>query len=84
MLSTLLQTSVPNEMRGRVLSFQTFTWGLSGISGFQTGAIAVLLGAPLAIGIGGGILVLNGLRQVRSFATRTATTHKFPLPVGEG
>ena len=70
MLSTLLQISVPNEMRGRVLSFQTFTWGLSGLSGFQTGAIATLLGAPLAIGIGGGILVINGLRQIRAFAAR--------------
>ena len=68
-LSTLLQTSVPNEMRGRVLSFQTFTWGLSGLSGFQTGAIATLLGAPLAIGIGGGILVLNGLRSIRRLAS---------------
>ena len=70
MLSTLLQTSVPNEMRGRVLSFQTFTWGISGVSGFQTGAIAAILGAPLAIGIGGGVLVLNGLRQVRAIAAR--------------
>ena len=70
MLSTLLQTSVPNEMRGRVLSFQTFTWGISGLSGFQTGAIAAILGAPLAIGIGGGVLVLNGLRQVRALAAR--------------
>lgn len=69
-LSTLLQTSVPNDMRGRVLSFQTLTWGISGLSGFQTGAIAAFLGAPLAIGIGGGILVLNGLRQVRAIATR--------------
>ena len=70
MLSTLLQTSVPNEMRGRVLSFQTFTWGISGVSGFQTGAIAAILGAPLAIGIGGGVLLLNGLRQVRAIAAR--------------
>ena len=70
MLTTLLQTSVPNEMRGRVLSFQTFTWGLSGLSGFQTGAIAALLGAPLAIGIGGGVLVLNGLRLVRSLSSK--------------
>lgn len=67
MLSTLLQTSVPNDMRGRVLSFQTFTWGLSGLSGFQTGAIAAFLGAPLAIGIGGGVLLLNGLSQIRTF-----------------
>ena len=70
MLSTLLQTSVPNDMRGRVLSFQTFTWGISGLSGFQTGAIAALLGAPLAIGISGGVLVLNGLRQIRALAAR--------------
>ena len=75
MLSTLLQTSVPNDMRGRVLSFQTFTWGISGLSGFQTGAIAALLGAPLAIGIGGGILVLNGLRQIRTLATRYQDEH---------
>ena len=70
MLSTLLQTSVPNEMRGRVLSFQTFTWGISGLSGFQTGAIAALLGAPLAIGIGGGVVLLNGLRLIRTFASQ--------------
>lgn len=70
MLTTLLQTSVPNDMRGRVLSFQTFTWGLSSLSGFQTGTIAAFLGAPLAIGIGGGVLVLNGLRLVRALAAR--------------
>ena len=40
------------------------------MSGFQTGAIAALLGAPLAIGIGGGVLVLNGLRLVRTLASR--------------
>lgn len=70
MLGTLLQTSVPNDMRGRVLSFQTFTWGISGLSGFQTGTIAAFLGAPLAIGIGGGILVLNGLRMIRTVSSR--------------
>ena len=70
MLSTLLQTSVPDEMRGRVLSFQTLTWGISGLSGFQTGAIAALVGAPVAIGIGGAIVVLNGLRSVRTLARR--------------
>ena len=49
-------------MRGRVLSFQIVSWGASGFSGFHTGAIAALLGAPLAIAIGGGVVVLNGLR----------------------
>ena len=69
-LSTLLQTSVPDEMRGRVLSFQTFTWGVTGTSGFHTGTIATLLGAPVTIAIGGGILVLNGLRMVRDLPNR--------------
>ncbi len=69
-LETLLQTSVPDEMRGRVLSFQMFTWGVTGVTGFYTGAVAALIGAPLAIAIGGGVVVLNGLRLVRSFAGR--------------
>ncbi|MGQ4808068.1 Enterobactin exporter EntS [Candidatus Entotheonellaceae bacterium PAL068K] len=64
-LSTLLQTTVPDEMRGRVLSFQAFTWGVTGSSGFYTGIIAMLLGTPVAIAMGGGVLVLNGLRMVR-------------------
>ena len=69
-LETLLQTSVPDEMRGRVLSFQMFTWGVTGASGFYTGAIAALLGAPLAVAIGGGALVLNGLGLIRTFIAR--------------
>ena len=70
-LSTLLQTAVPDEMRGRILSFQTITWGVSGLSGFHTGAIAALIGAPLAIAIGGGVVVLNGLRVlIRGFGVQ--------------
>ena len=70
MMRTLLQTSVPDEMRGRVLSFQMFSWGFTGLSGFHTGAVATLIGAPIAIAIGGGVVVLNGLRLIRSFAWR--------------
>ncbi len=69
-LGTLLQTTVPDEMRGRVLSFQMFSWGFTGFSGFHTGAVATLLGAPVAIAIGGGVLLLNGLRLIRVFAGR--------------
>jgi MFS family permease len=64
--STLLQTLVPNEMRGRVLSFQTFAWGLTALSGFHTGAIASAVGAPVAIAIGGGIVLLFSLRLLPS------------------
>ena len=64
-LGTLLQTVVPNEMRGRVLSAYSFTWGASGFSGFYTGAVATLLGAPVAIAIGAGVLLLNTARVAR-------------------
>ena len=63
-LSTLLQTSVPDQMRGRVLSFQAFTWGLSQVSGFHMGAIANAVGAPVTIAIAGGLVMLNALRQL--------------------
>ncbi len=70
MLRTLLQTAVPDEMRGRVLSFQMFSWGFTGFSGLYTGSIAALVGAPLAISIGAGVVVLNGLRLIRSLPGR--------------
>ena len=70
MMRTLLQTSVPDEMRGRVLSFQMFSWGFTGFSGFHMGTIAVLVSAPIAIAIGGGVVVVNGLRLARTLATR--------------
>ena len=70
LLSTLLQTTVPDAMRGRIISFQIFTWGVTGVSGFHTGAIAAILGAPVAIALGGGVLVINGLRLFRRLATR--------------
>jgi MFS family permease len=77
-LSTLLQVSVPDEMRGRVLSFQTLTWGVTGVSGFHTGAIASALSAPVAIAIGGGVILMSGLGLLR-WAARFQ-----PRPAGEG
>lgn len=67
MLGALLQTVVPDEMRGRVLSFQTATWGLTGVAGFHTGAIAAAIGAPIAIAIGGAVVLVNGFRVAPTF-----------------
>lgn len=61
-ITTLLQTSVPDEMRGRVLGFQAFMWGISYSAGFHTGAIASAVGAPVAIAIGAGLVLFNALR----------------------
>ena len=65
-LSTLIQEVIPDRMRGRVLSFQTFCWGFSGMAGFHAGPIAALLGAPIAVAIGGGVVALNGFSIARS------------------
>ena len=63
-VQTMYQTAVPDEMRGRVLSLQAMTWGLTGASGFHVGAIASALGAPVAIAIGGVVVLFNGLRLI--------------------
>jgi MFS family permease len=69
-LETTLQTSVPDDMRGRVLSVQAFGFGLSNVTGFQTGAVAAWLGAPVAIAIGAGIVTANGFRLLRGVSLR--------------
>jgi len=69
-MDTLLQTTVPDAMRGRVLSFRVFSIGASLFSGFYTGGVAFFLGAPLAIAIGGGVLVLHGIRLMRGLPIR--------------
>ena len=64
-LATILQSSVPDGIRGRVLSFQSFSWGLSGIAGIHSGAIATVLGAPIAVGFGGFIIITHAVRITR-------------------
>ena len=56
-MQTLLQVEVPDEMRGRVLGFQTLSWGIVWSSGFLTGAIAEAIGAPATITLGSGLVV---------------------------
>lgn len=60
---TMVQTAVPDRMRGRVISLQMMTWGVTGISGFYTGAIARRLGVATAVTIGGGVVLVNAIRQ---------------------
>lgn len=57
-IQTLLQVVVPNDMRGRVLGFQSLSWGIVWSSGFLTGAIAEVIGAPATITLGSGLVVL--------------------------
>ena len=81
-LTTLVQTIVPDEKRGRVVSFQAFTWGVSGLAGFPTGAIASFLGAPIAIIMGAGVFLVYVLRMV-PMASRFAEDRPDVVDEGE-
>ena len=48
-----LQMMVPDRLRGRVMGFYGMTWSIMPLGGMQAGAIATVIGAPLAIAIGG-------------------------------
>lgn len=64
MLSTLLQILSDNKMRGRVVSFYGLTFGMTRMGGFGEGIIANLINAPLAVGLGGGLVILNSIRLI--------------------
>ena len=48
-----LQIMVPDRMRGRVMGFYGMTFSIFPLSGMQAGAIATLIGVPMAIAVGG-------------------------------
>lgn len=57
--NTMLQTLVPDELRGRVMGFYSFMFvGMGPIGAFQAGIVAEHFGAPLAVGIGGVLTAL--------------------------
>ena len=50
MANTILQTSVPDELRGRVMSLHTLMFmGMSPFGNLQSGAVADAFGAPVAV-----------------------------------
>jgi MFS family permease len=55
MNSVLLQDVTPDELRGRVAGLYVLVWGLTPLGSLWMGAVAELVGAPLVLGLGGGI-----------------------------
>jgi len=52
--NTLVQTTVPNELRGRMMSMYSLVFmGLMPVGNLIAGAIAQKMGAPFAVGLGG-------------------------------
>jgi MFS family permease len=63
--NTLVQTTVPNELRGRMMSMYSLVFmGLMPVGNLIAGAIAQRLGAPFAVGLGG-VIALSAALIVR-------------------
>jgi MFS family permease len=77
-----LQMLVPNEMRGRVMGFYGMTWNIMPLGGMFAGVLAVSIGAPWAVAIGGlavsafaiGPALLNG--RIRNLGALLAASER--------
>ena len=71
MNTTVVQTLVDEEFRGRVMSINQLTWGASALGGLLMGYLAQRFDAPTAMTLGGSVTVLAtvlvGQRLIRSF-----------------
>lgn len=57
--NTLIQTLVPDSLRGRVMGFYAFVFmGMAPFGAFQAGWLAEQLGAPAAVMIGGTVCII--------------------------
>jgi MFS family permease len=60
--NTLVQTTVPNELRGRMMSMYSLVFmGLMPVGNLIAGAIAQKMGAPFAVGLGGAVALGTAL-----------------------
>jgi MFS family permease len=57
--STLIQIATPDEYRGRVFSVYSLTFGFQPLGNLVIGSLAELVGAPLAVIVGGGVGALS-------------------------
>lgn len=55
--STIL-IATPDELRGRVMSVYMLVWGLTPVGAFMAGAISSVASAPVAVGLGGIVLII--------------------------
>jgi len=59
--STMIQSVVPDEMRGRIMSWREVALGLGPTGSILFGAIAQYTGVPVSLGLLGGICIIVSL-----------------------
>ena len=78
-MGALLQLLVPDAVRGRVMGLYVLTFGFTPLGGFFAGAVASVLSAPIAVGLGGGVVVGYVLGRMRPMSR----IREAEVPVGE-
>ena len=61
---TILQTVVPDELRGRVMGVFSLTYSLIPLGGLQVGILADFLGAEIAVVIGAVVVIVFSLSLI--------------------
>ncbi len=75
-MATVLQVTASPEMRGRVLGLYFATIGLNQLGALGIGILATVIGTPIALAVGGGIVVAGALGLVPSVHTFNAPRKK--------
>lgn len=60
-VNTVLQSEVPDELRGRVMSMYGLVWSIMPLGGMVAGMIATVASAPIAVALGGGAVACFAL-----------------------
>src|SRR2546422_5278215 len=75
--NTLLQTTVPDHLRGRIMGFYSFVFvGMAPFGAFLIGLVAERWGAPVAVSGGGIIVTLAGATAAGRGAGKTHTRNR--------
>ena len=83
--NTLVQLTVPDQLRGRVMSVYTTTFaGSTPIGGLVSGAIASGFGAAVAILVGGALSVATGVAAMASIRGATIRAGRSRVVEGAG
>jgi predicted MFS family arabinose efflux permease len=75
--TTVIQTLVDDQFRGRIMSLQQWSWGASAFGGIFAGFMAQFFGAPITLFLGGLITIFVSIYTgLLLFRVRTQKTEK--------
>ena len=81
--NTLIQTMVPDELRGRVMAVYSMMFmGMAPIGAFLGGALADHMGAPISVAVGGVACILGAIWFGRALPTMRIEAHRLIIAQG--